>query len=168
MRRGRGNGSGLKFFNVYGPNEYHKGAMLSVAHQVYRRAAAGEPAQLFKSHRPDYDDGGQRRDFVWVDDCVDVLLWLYDHPAVNGLFNCGTGRARSFADVARAVFTALGQPARIDYVEMPAELRERYQYFTEARMERLRTAGYTKPFTTLEDGVGRYVRDFLAVDDPYR
>jgi ADP-L-glycero-D-manno-heptose 6-epimerase len=159
--------AGLKFFNVYGPNEYHKGPMRSVAHQIHPRVVAGEAARLFKSHRPDCPDGGQKRDFIWVGDCVDVMLWLYDHPQVNGLFNCGTGEARSFADLALAVFAAAGKPSKIVYFDMPPELRPRYQYFTEARMERLRAAGYTKPFTPLEEGVGRYVRDYLAADDPY-
>jgi len=159
--------AGLKFFNVYGPNEYHKGPMRSVVHQIQPRIAAGEAARLFKSHRPDYPDGGQKRDFIWVGDCVDVMLWLYDHPHVNGLFNCGTGQARSFEDLALAVFAASGKPSKIVYIDMPAELRPRYQYFTEARMQRLRAAGYARPFTPLEEGVGRYVRDYLAADDPY-
>jgi len=160
--------AGLKFFNVYGPNEYHKGSMRSVVHQVYPRVLAGEPAKLFKSHRKDFPDGGQKRDFIWVGDCVDVMLWLYGQPATNGLFNCGTGQARSFEDLALAVFAAAGKESKIAYIDMPAEIRDRYQYFTEAKMERLRAAGYTKPFTPLEEGVARYVRDFLAADDPYR
>ena len=159
--------AGLKFFNVFGPNEYHKGPMRSVVHQIHPRIVAGETARLFKSHRPDYPDGGQKRDFIWVGDCVDVMLWLYDHPAVNGLFNCGTGQARSFEDLALAVFAAAGKPSKIAYIDMPPEIRPRYQYFTEAKMERLRAAGYTAPFTPLEDGVARYVRDFLAAKDPY-
>ena len=160
--------AGLKFFNVFGPNEYHKGSMRSVVHQVHPRIMAGETARLFKSHRPDYPDGGQKRDFIWVGDCIDVMLWLYDHPAVNGLFNCGTGQARSFEDLALAVFAATGKPSKIAYIDMPPEIRPRYQYFTEAKMERLRAAGYAAPFTLLEEGVGRYVRDFLATKDPYR
>ncbi|MCW5774176.1 MAG: ADP-glyceromanno-heptose 6-epimerase [Rhodospirillaceae bacterium] len=159
---------GLKFFNVYGPNEYHKGSMRSVVHQIHPRIAAGETAKLFKSYRKDYPDGGQMRDFIWVGDCVDVMLWLYDHPAVNGIYNCGTGQARSFADLALAVFAAAGKPSKIAYIDMPAEIRDRYQYFTEAKMERLAAVGYNKPFTALEEGVGRYVQDFLAADDPYR
>ena len=159
--------AGLKFFNVFGPNEYHKASMRSVVHQIHPRIMAGEAARLFKSHRPDYPDGGQKRDFIWVGDCVDVMLWLYDRPAVNGLYNCGTGQARTFEDLALAVFAAAGKPSKIAYVEMPPELRARYQYFTEAKMERLRAAGYTAPFTPLEEGVGRYVRDFLAAKDPY-
>ncbi|MFN4087525.1 MAG: ADP-glyceromanno-heptose 6-epimerase [Alphaproteobacteria bacterium] len=160
--------AGLKFFNVYGPNEYHKEGMRSVVVQIHERIVAGEPARLFRSDRPDIPDGGQTRDFIWVEDCVDVMLWLYDNPQVSGLFNVGTGRARSFADLAGAVFAALDRPPRIDYVDMPAALTGRYQYFTEARTDRLRAAGYDRPFTGLEDGVRRYVRDFLAASDPYR
>lgn len=159
--------AGLKFFNVFGPNEYHKGSMRSVVHQIHPRIVAGETAKLFKSHRPDCPDGGQKRDFIWVGDCVDVMLWLYDNPAVNGLFNCGTGQSRSFEDLALAVFAAAGKPSKLVYIDMPPEIRPRYQYFTEAKMERLRAAGYTAPFTPLEEGVSRYVRDFLATNDPY-
>ncbi|HVY03884.1 MAG TPA: ADP-glyceromanno-heptose 6-epimerase, partial [Caulobacterales bacterium] len=110
----------------------------------------------------------QKRDFVYVRDCVDEMLWLYDHPAVSGLFNAGTGTARSFADLARAVFDALGREARIEFVDTPIEIRDKYQYFTEARMERIRAAGYTKPPTSLEAGVRDYVQNFLAAADPYR
>ncbi|HET7594302.1 MAG TPA: ADP-glyceromanno-heptose 6-epimerase [Stellaceae bacterium] len=160
--------AGLKFFNVYGPNEYHKGAMKSVVAQIYPRAAKGEPARLFRSHRPDVPDGGQKRDFVYVRDCVDMMLWLYDHPEVNGLFNIGSGTARSFADLAAAVFRALGREPHIAFVDTPAEIRDKYQYFTEARMERLRAAGYSRPTTPLEDGVRDYVQSYLAAADPYR
>lgn len=159
---------GLKFFNVYGPNEYHKGAQQSVPVQIYDKAKTGAPATLFKSHNPKYPDGGQLRDFVWVGDCTDVMLWLYDHPAVNGLFNMGTGQARSFAELATAVFTALGKAPNIRYIDTPENIRAQYQYFTEAKMARLRAAGYDKPFTSLEDGVARYVQDFLHTSDPYR
>ena len=159
---------GLKFFNVYGPNEYHKGGQRSVVHQLYPKAAKGEPAVLFKSHNPAYPDGGQMRDFIWVGDCVAVMLWLVDNPQVNGLFNVGTGAARSFADVARATYAACGRNARIEYVDTPAEIRDKYQYFTQARMDRLRQAGYAAPFTTLEDGVRLYVQRFLGTPDPYR
>jgi ADP-L-glycero-D-manno-heptose 6-epimerase len=159
--------AGLKFFNVYGPNEYHKGGQRSVVHQLYPRLAAGEPARLFKSYRADYPDGGQKRDFVWVGDCVDVLLWLHDNPRVNGLFNCGSGRARTWNELAGAVFAALGRPARIEYIDMPEALRPAYQYFTEAPRARLEAAGYRRPATPLEEGVARYVRDFLSRPDPY-
>jgi ADP-L-glycero-D-manno-heptose 6-epimerase len=160
--------AGLKFFNVYGPNEYHKGTMQSVAVQIYRRAVNGEAARLFRSHRDGIPDGGQKRDFVYVRDAVDMMLWLYDHPAVNGLFNIGSGTARSFADLAQAVFRAMGREPRIDYVDTPVEIRDKYQYFTEARMDRLRAAGYDKPPTALEVGVADYVQRYLAAADPYR
>ena len=158
---------GLRFFNVYGPNEYHKGAMRSVAKQVHERLAAGEPAILFRSHHPDYPDGGQLRDFVWVGDCVDAMVWFYGHEEASGLFNLGTGKARSFGDLARAVATALGKEAEVRYVDTPAEIRARYQYFTQARTARLRAAGYARPFTELEDGIARYVKDYLGAPDPY-
>jgi len=160
--------AGLKFFNVYGPNEYHKGSQKSVVAQIYPRAAAGQSCTLFRSHRAGIPDGGQKRDFVYVRDCVDEMLWLYDHPEVSGLFNAGTGTARSFADLAHAVFAALGRDARIEFVDTPIEIRDKYQYFTEARMERIRGAGFTRPATALEDGVRDYVQAYLAAADPYR
>ena len=160
--------AGLKFFNVYGPNEYHKGAMKSVVAQIHPVVASGAPARLFKSHHPDYEDGGQLRDFVWVGDCVEVMLWLADNPDVSGLFNLGTGEARSFADLAGAVFDALGKPVEIEFIDTPEGVRRHYQYRTQARMERLREAGYERPFTRLEDGVRDYVQNYLEADDPYR
>lgn len=159
--------AGLKFFNVYGPNEYHKGGQQSVVAQVFPQADANSPAHLFRSHRADYRDGEQLRDFVWVGDCVDVMMWLLDHPQVSGLFNLGTGRSRSFNDLAAAVYRALGKEPYIKYVDMPMELRGRYQYHTEATMHRLRDAGYTKPFTSLEDGVTAYVQRYLNTPDRY-
>jgi ADP-L-glycero-D-manno-heptose 6-epimerase len=160
--------AGLKFFNVYGPNEYHKGNMRSVVAQVHGNIVAGRPVMLFRSHHPDYEDGGQLRDFVYVDDCVDVMMWLYDNPDVSGLFNLGTGKARTFADLATAVYSALGKNAEFSFVDTPVEIRGKYQYFTEARMDRLKAAGYDAPFTELEDGVGKYVLDFLEKEDPWR
>ena len=160
--------AGLKFFNVYGPNEEHKGPQKSVVSQIFPTARNGGTVSLFKSHNPDYPDGGQKRDFIWVGDCVDVVQWLLDTPKVSGLFNCGTGTARTFVDLANAVFAALGQEPRISYRPTPENIREHYQYFTEADMSRLRAAGYTKPFTTLEDGVAQYVGTYLNADDPYR
>jgi ADP-L-glycero-D-manno-heptose 6-epimerase len=160
--------AGLKFFNVYGPNEYHKGAMRSVVALKYPLAAAGAAVTLFRSHRPDVPDGGQKRDFIYVRDCVEVLLWLLGRPQVSGLFNVGSGRARSFTELAGALHAALGQSARIEYVDTPAGLRAHYQYFTEARIERLRAAGYGAPFTQLEEGVRDYVQRYLAQPDPYR
>lgn len=160
--------AGLKFFNVYGPNEYHKGAMKSVVAQMYPDIVRAGRVSLFKSHRPGIPDGGQKRDFIFVDDCADIVLFLLRTPAVSGLFNVGTGKARSFAELAHAAFAALGREPEIHYRDMPAEIQPRYQYFTEARMERLRQAGYNKPFTPLEEGVPAYVRGFLAAPDPYR
>ena len=159
---------GLKFFNVYGPNEYHKGTMQSVVAHNTPKIADGEPARLFKSYRPDYPDGGQMRDFVFVDDCVDVMLWLMETPEVNGIFNIGSGKARSFADLATAIFSALDLEPKIEWIEMPESLREKYQYFTEAPMDRLRQAGWPGQSTPLEEGVRRYVQGFLTADDPYR
>ncbi len=159
---------GLKFFNVYGPNEYHKGSMMSVVAQKYDEAAAGQTVRLFKSHRPDYPDGGQKRDFVFVRDCVDVVLWLLENKQVSGLYNLGSGQARTFEDLARALFAACDQPPRIEYVDMPGMLQGKYQYFTEAKMQRLREAGYPHPFTSLEQGVASYVREFLSRPDRYR
>lgn len=159
--------AGLKFFNVYGPNEYHKGGMISVALKNYREISETGKAVLFRSHNPDYPDGGQKRDFVWVGDCVDMALWLADNPSVQGVFNVGTGEARTFEDLARSVFTAMGREADIEFVDTPEAIRDRYQYFTQADMSRLRAAGYDRPATALEDGVGTYVRDFLMADDPY-
>ncbi len=160
--------AGFKFFNVYGPNEYHKANQKSVVAQIYPSAEVNGPAHLFNSHHPDYPDGGQLRDFIWVDDCVDVVLWFLDRPHMSGLYNLGTGRARSFADLAAAVYRALGKEPRIKYVDMPLELRDRYQYFTQADMTRLRAAGCEVPFTSLEEGVRRYVQDYLARPDRYR
>ncbi len=160
--------AGLKFFNVYGPNEYHKGGQASVAWHLFRQIRETGRARLFKSHRPDYADGAQSRDFVWVGDCVAAMLWLYDHGRASGLFNVGTGQARSFRDLARAVFAAMERPERIDYVPTPEAIRDKYQYFTEARMDRLRQAGFDRPPTALEEGVSRYLRDHLLTDDPYR
>ena len=160
--------AGLKFFNVYGPNEYHKGGQKSVVAQIFPRARAGEACRLFRSHREGIPDGGQKRDFVYVRDSVAEMLWLYDHPAVSGLFNAGSGAARGFSDLAAAVYRALGAAPRIDYIDTPIEIRDKYQYHTEARMERIRAAGFNAAPTSLEDGVRDYVQNFLAAADPYR
>jgi len=160
--------AGLKFFNVYGPNEYHKGSQQSVVAQVYPHAERNAAYQLFRSHNPKYPDGGQLRDFIWIRDAVDVMMWLLENPTVNGVFNVGTGQARSFLDLAHAVYRAVGREPQIKFRDTPIEIREKYQYFTQARMDRLRQAGYAKPFTTLEDGVDAYVKQFLATSDPYR
>jgi ADP-L-glycero-D-manno-heptose 6-epimerase len=160
--------AGAKFFNVYGPNEYHKGSMKSVVAQLVPRAVAGEPARLFRSHRGDYEDGGQLRDFVHVDDVVDMLLFLCDTPRVNGIFNMGSGKARSFLDLARATYCAAGKKLDIEWIDTPEAIRAKYQYFTEAKLDRLRAAGYARATTPLEEGVSRYVKNFLLAEDPYR
>jgi len=159
---------GCKFFNVYGPNEYHKGDMRSVVTQFFPLAKQGKPAPLFRSYRPDVPDGGQKRDFVYVRDCVDMLLWCYDHPDVNGLFNVGSGKARSFTELVAAVYRAAGREPLAEFVPMPPAILEKYQYFTEARLDKLRAAGYTRPTTTLEDGIAEFVKTHLAAADPYR
>jgi ADP-L-glycero-D-manno-heptose 6-epimerase len=159
---------GLKFFNVYGPNEYHKGTMRSVIARSYAGVRAGEPMRLFRSYKPEYADGGQLRDFIYVKDCVDVMLWLLEHPKICGLFNVGTGTARSWVDLAAALLQACGRERAIEFVDMPAELIDKYQYFTQAQMQRLRRAGYARPFTSLEQGVAEYVQHYLAAPDPYR
>jgi ADP-L-glycero-D-manno-heptose 6-epimerase len=159
---------GLKFFNVYGPNEGHKGAMKSVVAQIWPQASQGQTVRLFKSHREGYADGGQLRDFIYVRDVVEVVKWLLASPQVSGVFNLGSGKARSFADLAAATFRAAGQQPSIAYFDMPQSIRDKYQYFTEAQMGRLGAAGYGQPFTSLEDGVGDYVRNFLSRPDPYR
>ncbi|MDB5453920.1 MAG: rfaD, partial [Caulobacteraceae bacterium] len=149
--------TGLKFFNVYGPNEEHKLSMKSVAAQIWPHVRDGQSVQLFKSYRDDVPDGGQKRDFVYVRDAADVTQWLLENPQVSGIFNLGSGQARSFADMAGAVFKAAGRPHAIDYTPMPPAIRDKYQYFTQARMERLKAAGYAKPLTPLEEGIGDYV-----------
>lgn len=160
--------AGLKFFNVYGPNEYHKGGMKSVVAQIWPKVAADQTVELFRSHNPNYPDGGQLRDFVYVDDVVDIVDWLLATPDVSGVFNAGSGQARSFADLARATFVAAGKTPSIVYVDMPETIRDRYQYFTEARMDRIRALGFPGQSTPLEEGVRRYVQGFLSQSDPYR
>lgn len=160
--------AGLKFFNVYGPNEYHKGGMKSVVAQIWPKVQAGEPVTLFRSHNPNYADGGQLRDFVFVDDVVDIIAWLLETPHVSGVFNAGSGQARSFLDLANATFAAAGKTPTVEYVDTPLSIRDKYQYFTEARMERVRAAGYGGQSTPLEEGVRRYVQDFLMQPDAYR
>jgi ADP-L-glycero-D-manno-heptose 6-epimerase len=160
--------AGLKFFNVYGPNEYHKGNQQSVVAQVYPHAKEDAAYQLFRSHNPKYKDGGQLRDFIWVGDVVNVMMWLLDNPQVSGIFNVGTGSARTFLDLASTVYTALGKQPKIKFQDTPVAIRDKYQYFTEANMERLRAAGYDRPFTSLEDGVTQYVQKFLDQPDRYR
>jgi ADP-L-glycero-D-manno-heptose 6-epimerase len=160
--------AGLKFFNVFGPNEYHKGEMMSLIAKRFDEAKGGKPVRLFKSHRAGIGDGEQKRDFIYVDDAVAVVRWLIDTPAVSGLFNVGTGQARSFRDLIAAMFASLGRGPAIEYVDMPASVRDSYQYFTQAETENLRRAGYNADFTALEQTVGRYVTDYLDRADRYR
>jgi ADP-L-glycero-D-manno-heptose 6-epimerase len=159
---------GLKFFNVFGPNEYHKGRMMSVVATAFDDAHAGRSVRLFKSHKPGIADGEQRRDFVSVDDAVAVVRWLLETPSVSGIYNVGTGTARTFRDLAFALFRALRREPAIEYVDMPAPIRDRYQYFTQATVENLRKAGYNAGFTPLEQAVERYVTGFLVTTDRYR
>jgi len=160
--------AGLKFFNVYGPNEYHKGDMQSLVAKNTRRIVDGQPIMLFKSHRPDYADGEQLRDFIYVADCTRVMLWLLESRTQSGLFNLGTGRARSFRDLMLAVGSAVGRDVTFDFREMPPAIRPNYQYFTEAKMQKLQHAGYDRAFFSLEEGVTDYVRHYLMKEDAYR
>jgi len=154
--------AGLKFFNVYGPNEYHKGRMASVVFHAFNQIGATGGMKLFRSHRPDFKDGEQLRDFVYVKDLCQVCMFLMEHRKSSGLYNLGSGKARTFLDLARATFSALGKPENITFVDTPADIRDKYQYFTEADMRKLVGIGYTKPFTTLEKGVEEYVKDYLV------
>ena len=159
--------AGLKFFNVFGPNEYHKGEMMSLVAKRFEDAKGGKPVRLFKSHREGIADGEQKRDFVYIDDAVAVVRWLLETPAVSGIFNVGTGAARSFRDLVAAMFRALGKPANIEYIDMPPSIRDQYQYFTQAEIENLRHAGYNAGFMPLEDAVTRYVTRYLNSADRY-
>lgn len=160
--------AGLKFFNVYGPNEYHKGGQKSVIAHIFPLVKKNEEVKLFKSYNKDYADGQQLRDFVWVGDCVSVILWLLENPTVNGLFNVGTGTARSFYDLAKATWSAMNMESKIGFKEMPEELKGKYQYYTQADLSKLRTVGYTKPMTSLEEGIKQYVQNFLNKEDQYK
>ncbi|MCC7268388.1 MAG: NAD-dependent epimerase/dehydratase family protein, partial [Caulobacteraceae bacterium] len=148
--------------------EEHKSSMKSVAAQIWPKVAAGHAVQLFKSYRDDVPDGGQMRDFVYVRDVVDVVAWMFYNPEISGLYNLGSGQARSFADMAAAVFAAAGRAPQIEYSAMPPAIREKYQYFTQAEMAGLREAGYDRDFTGLEDGIADYVGRYLSQPDPYR
>ncbi len=160
--------AGLRFFNVYGPNEYHKGAMQSLVSKIVAAHRPGEAVKLFKSYKDGFADGEQLRDFIWVDDVVSVMLWLGARSEPGGILNVGTGTARSFADLARAAVLACDDTPRIEFIEMPESIRPAYQYYTCADMRRLRALGYNHGFTSLEDGVTRYVRDYLRAADKYR
>ncbi|MDD4141808.1 MAG: NAD-dependent epimerase/dehydratase family protein, partial [Bacteroidales bacterium] len=151
---------GLKFFNVYGPYEFHKGRMASVVYHAYNQIKATGKMKLFKSYRPEYQDGMQLRDFVFVNDVVDIMFWLYKNRPENGIYNVGTGKARSFIDLVNAVFAAMNRQPNIEFIDMPEDIRDKYQYFTEAKIEKLRSVGYDAAMTSLEDGVKQYI-DFL-------
>ncbi len=157
----------LKFFNVFGPNEYHKGDMCSVIYKAFFQVKETGRIRLFKSYRSEYEDGGQKRDFVYVKDCVEVIWWLCENHGVNGIFNVGTGKARTWNDLAGAVFSAMEIQPRVEYIEMPPALRGRYQYFTQADISRLAGAGCPVRFTTLEDAAHDYIVNYLRQDDPY-
>lgn len=157
---------GLKFFNVYGPNENHKGRMASVIWHTFNQVQKTGAMKLFRSHNPDYADGQQRRDFIYVKDLVAVNHWLMTElPAPNGLYNLGTGQSRTFLDLATATFAAMGREPDISFIDTPADIRDKYQYFTEAAMGKLRTAGYHKPFATLEEGIEDYVKNYLLTGE---
>ena len=153
--------AGMKFFNVYGPNEYHKGRMASVIFHAYHQINETGRVKLFRSHRPDFEDGGQLRDFIYVKDVVSVLIFMLENKPESGLYNLGTGKARTFLDLAKATFTACDKKTIIDFVDTPADIRDKYQYFTEANMAKLKNAGYNKEFYSLEEGVNDYVRNYL-------
>jgi ADP-L-glycero-D-manno-heptose 6-epimerase len=154
---------GLKFFNVYGPNEYHKGRMASVVYHAWKQISETGGMRLFRSHKAEYKDGEQMRDFIYVKDVADVLYWLMHHRQSenNGIYNLGSGKARTFLDLVRATFSAMGRDENISFIDTPADIRDTYQYFTEADMRKLRAAGYDKPFTALEEGVKDYVGNYL-------
>jgi ADP-L-glycero-D-manno-heptose 6-epimerase len=153
--------AGLKFFNVYGPNEYHKGRMASVIFHSFNQVRSTGKVKLFKSHRPDFKDGQQLRDFIYVEDVAKVCYWLMNNTVQSGLYNLGTGKARSFEDLAKATFAAMGKAPVIEYIDMPEDIRDKYQYFTEASMSKLQNAGYSANFYSLEEGVSDYVKNYL-------
>ncbi|AEI49834.1 ADP-glyceromanno-heptose 6-epimerase [Runella slithyformis] len=159
--------AGLKFFNVYGPNEYHKGRMASVIFHAYNQIKATNQMRLFKSHHPDFKDGEQMRDFVYVKDVIEVCSFLMHHRRNSGIYNLGSGKARTFLDLATNTFEAMGLEPDIHFVDTPADIRDKYQYFTQANMNKLRSIGYTKPFHTLEEGVKDYVQNYLSVEEYY-
>lgn len=158
---------GLKFFNTYGPNEYHKDDQRSVISKIAPQAIQGASVKLFRSYNAAYPDGGQKRDVIYVKDCVRVMLWLLDNANVSGLFNLGTGKTSTYNDMAKAIFAAINRAPNIHYFDMPPDLAKNYQYLTEANMQKLRDAGYAEPFTSLEAGVKDYVQNYLQKDDPY-
>ncbi|MBL0316782.1 MAG: ADP-glyceromanno-heptose 6-epimerase [Flavobacteriales bacterium] len=154
--------AGLKFFNVYGPNEYHKERMASVIFHAYRQISQNGKMKLFRSHRADYTDGGQMRDFIYVKDLTEVCIFLMHHRKNSGIYNLGTGKARPFIDLAHSTFRSMGRDPHVEFIDTPADIRDKYQYFTEADMTKLISIGYDKPFTSLEDGIDDYVKNYLS------
>jgi ADP-L-glycero-D-manno-heptose 6-epimerase len=152
---------GIKYFNVYGPNEYHKGDMRSVVHKAFEQVRLTGKVRLFKSLNPDYKDGEQMRDFIYVKDAVEMTLYFLEHRDKNGIFNVGSGKARTWIDLVTALFNALEKPVEIEFIDLPEYLREKYQYFTQANLNKIKSAGYNKPITELEDGVNDYVKNYL-------
>ena len=159
--------AGLKFFNVYGPNEYHKARMASVIFHSYNQIKKNGTVKLFRSHKEGYEDGEQLRDFIYVKDVIAVCYWLMEHQPASAIYNLGTGQARSFNDLVKSTFAGLDMQPSIEYIDMPADIRDKYQYFTEANMDKLRKAGYKDEFYSLEKGVGDYVRNYLAKNEFY-
>lgn len=159
--------AGLKFFNVYGPNEYHKGRMASVIFHSFNQVKSTGKVKLFRSHKPDFKDGQQLRDFIYVEDVARVCYWLMENPIASGLYNLGTGKARTFEDLVKATFTAMSREPVIEYIDMPEDIRDKYQYFTEADMTKLRSTGYEEKFYSLEDGVADYVKKYLLKKEYY-
>ena len=160
--------AGFKFFNVYGPNEYHKNDMMSLVAKNFENVKAGSPVRLFKSKHPDYEDGKQLRDFVYVKDCCAVMKWFSDGNGESGIYNIGSGRARSFIDLIHAICRASSMPPQIEFIDLPKALEEKYQYFTQANMQKLLAQGYDQPLTSLEDGVADYISRYLSQNDQYR
>ena len=159
--------TGFRYFNVYGPNEYHKGHMRSMVQKGFEQIIKEGSLRLFKSYKPEYPDGGQKRDFIYVKDAVDAMMWFYQNPKVKGIYNLGSGKAQSWNELAKAIFKACGKPEKIEYIEMPANLKNQYQYFTEADLVKLRSAGCETKFRTLEKAVADYVQNYLLKKEPY-
>ncbi|OQB75065.1 MAG: ADP-L-glycero-D-manno-heptose-6-epimerase [candidate division TA06 bacterium ADurb.Bin131] len=159
--------AGIKFFNVFGPNEYHKGEMRSVIHKKFYEIMETGKANLFKSYKPQYKDGEQKRDFIYIKDAVKIIMFIYKNKSINGIFNAGTGIARSFNDIAKTIFSILGKKENIQYIDMPDNIRNSYQYFTQADVKKIRSAGYKETFLSLEESIQDYIKNYLLKEDPY-
>jgi len=159
--------AGIKFFNVFGPNEYHKGEMRSVIHKKFYEIMETGKANLFKSYKPQYKDGEQKRDFIYIKDAVKIIMFIYKNKSINGIFNAGTGIARSFNDIAKTIFSILGKKENIQYIDMPENIRNSYQYFTQADVKKIRNAGYKETFLSLEESIQDYIKNYLLKEDPY-